>query len=146
MGKKDKHRRNSGLERSSKGLDLRTGGIQRERNLVFGLQLLDRGQGQSYAEWEEETILAKALDTMQGLCSMSLVEAINCGRLTIYDENMPPGTKYKRPNHVPDGIEWASIRVQGKVRVIGFVQDGFIFQIVFLDMDHEFYPSEKKHT
>jgi len=47
---------------------------------------------------------------------------------------------------LPEDTEWASIRIQGKERIIGFVEKGFIFQIVFLDKEHLYYPSNKKHS
>lgn len=77
---------------------------------------------------------------------MTLQQAVTSQIIKIYGANIPPKSKFFLPNHLPEDTEWASIRIQGKERIIGFVERGFIFQIVFLDKEHLFFPSKKKHT
>ncbi|MDE0471615.1 MAG: hypothetical protein OXH57_06710, partial [Ekhidna sp.] len=62
------------------------------------------------------------------------------------DSEIPKDSNFKHPKFLDNDIEWASIRIQGKERIIGFLESDFIFNIVFFDMDHNFYPSKKKNT
>lgn len=86
--------------------------------------------------------------------------------LEIYG-NFPPSnkTKFTYPSHVPADVKWGRFRLSGEVRLIGFTipdelhnrpskdgnQNSFLFDkntfyVVFLDLNHEFWISEKKHT
>ncbi len=132
--------------RKSKSLELKTQGLKKSELLVFGLKFLDRSQGQDFEDWEANVILSKALNRVSGLCSMTLQQAITSQVIKIYGIGLPVNSIFKIPNNLPDDTEWASIRIQGKERIIGFVENGFIFQVVFLDKEHLFYPSKKKHT
>ena len=132
--------------RKSKSLDVKTQGLKRSDFLVFGLKFLDRSQGQDFQDWEINEIRSKALDRISGLCSMTLQQAITSKIVKIYGTGLPINSKFKIPLNLPDDTEWASIRIQGKERIIGFIENGFIFQVVFLDKEHLFFPSNKKHT
>jgi hypothetical protein len=132
--------------RKSKSLQLKTQGLEKKEFLVFGLRNLDRSQGEKLEEWEENKLLSKALERISGLCSMTLQQAITSQIIKIYGKGIPPKSDFFLPNHLPEDTEWASIRIQGKERIIGFIERGFIFQIVFLDKEHLFYHSKKKHT
>jgi len=132
--------------RKSKSLELKTQGLKKSELLVFGLKFLDRSQGQDFEDWEANVILSKALNRVSGLCSMTLQQAITSQLIKIYGIGLPVNSRFKIPNNLPDDTEWASIRIQGKERIIGFVENGFIFQVVFLDKEHLFFPSKKKHT
>ena len=77
---------------------------------------------------------------------MTLQQAVSDQLIKMYGKGIPLKLSFYLPNHLPEDTEWASIRIQGKERIIGFVEKGFIFQIVFLDKEHLFYPSNKKHT
>lgn len=50
-----------------------------------------------------------------------------------------------RPMHVPEDAEWARIHVNGKQIIAGYVNRN-VFNVVFLDKEHKFYKTEKKHT
>jgi len=148
MGKKNRKNRQSraNLQRRKGNKDLRSGGLDRRRNLVFSLAMLDRNQGQNYEDWEEHQLLSKALNRIQGVCSMTYHEALQSEIISVYTSDMPPKTEFERPKHIPEDIIWASIRIQGQERIIGYIENGYIFQVVFLDKNHMFYPSEKKNT
>jgi hypothetical protein len=77
---------------------------------------------------------------------MTFQEAINSGLIKVYGKGIPPKSKFKLPSYINDDVEWASIRIQGKERIIGYVEQHFIFQVVFFDLDHLFYPSAKINT
>jgi len=136
----------SNFRREKKSLELIKDGTSRKQFLVFSLKNLDKTQSDSFEEWEETEILAKALNRVHGFCRMTLQEGINSGLLKIYGKGIPPKSKFKLPNHISEDVEWASIRIQGKERIIGYVEHHFIFQVVFLDLEHLFYPSHKKNT
>ena len=148
MSKND--RKNSvnskGFQRKSGQKSFRKEGLKRAKNIVFGLSYKDNNQGQNYKDWESEELLSQTISRLQALCSMTMEQAKQQQIIKEYDAEMPEGTTFERPKHIPEDIKWASIRIQGKVRVIGFIEDNFVFQIVFLDKEHEFYPSKKKHT
>lgn len=123
----------------------------RYKEICFNFQYLDKNQGQSYKEWEENKILALMLNKLEHLSKLNIMEAQK-GILTIYkDVDFPPESNFTSPEHVtnnfkfPDDAKWSSIRVQGEERVIGFIKEN-IFYIVFLDKNHDFWISKKKHT
>lgn len=84
--------------------------------------------------------------------------------LEIYN-NFPPKNKtmFTYPPHVPANAKWARFRLSGEARLIGFLIpdelhnhpsdskneycfDKNTFYVVFLDLNHKFWLSEKKHT
>lgn len=132
--------------REKKLLELKKDGTVRKQFLVFSLKDLDRSQGEKFEKWEESDILAKALNRIHGFCRMTLQEAKNTNLIKVYGKGLPPNSKFKHPHYISEDIEWASIRIQGKERIIGYIEQEFIFQVVFLDMEHLFYPSKKKNT
>lgn len=148
MGKRDKTKRRGlkALERKVGRLEQRDQGLNKPRKLVFGLSLLDNSQGQDYEDWEEYKLLSKALSRIQGICSMTVDEAKQSQLIKEYGPGIPDGSGFTKPKHIPEDTSWCSIRIQSKVRVIGFIESNYIFQIVFLDKEHEFYPSKKKNT
>ena len=134
------------FRREKKSFELKKDGTVRKPFLVFSLKDLDKTQGEKLEVWEESAILAKALNRIHGFCRMTLQEAKNTNLVKIYGKGLPPKSKFKHPNHISEDIEWASIRIQGKERIIGYIEQDFIFQVVFLDKEHLFYPSNKKNT
>ena len=132
--------------RKSKSLEIKSQGLVKSEFLVFGLKYIDRSQGEIFEDWEISVLLSKALNRISGLCNMTLKQAIYSQIIKMYGKGIPPKSNFYLPNHLPEDTEWASIRIQGQERIIGFIEKGFIFQIVFLDKEHLFYPSTKKHT
>ncbi len=71
--------------------------------------------------------------------------------------DFPEKTKLKHPKFVPQKVKWGRFRLEGAFRLAGFVVPAKIanehenldtntFYVVFLDINHKFYLSEKKHT
>lgn len=144
MSDKFKLRTGSGYNRKSRNIETRNG--QRERLIVLSLKNFDINQGQSFENWEAEGILALAMLKLRSLNEYTLSQALNKGFLTIYTKvDFPPASNFKHPKHIADGIEWCSFHVQGKPCIVGYFEDN-IFHIVFLDKNHEFWITEKKHT
>ncbi|MEZ5044908.1 MAG: hypothetical protein R2828_33730 [Saprospiraceae bacterium] len=148
MGKNDRLKKLSSkdIQRKSGHLEVKKDGLNKARKIVFSLALLDNSQGQNYEDWEEYKLLSKALSRIQSLCSMTAEEAKQQQIIKEYSKEIPVDSRFKRPNHIPEGISWISLRIQAKVRIIGFLEENYIFQIVFLDKEHQFYPSKKKNT
>ncbi|EMK3352326.1 hypothetical protein [Vibrio parahaemolyticus] len=79
--------------------------------------------------------------------------------LEIYGE-FPHHSKFDKPKSVPHQARWGTFRLEGAVRLAGFViPDEYenlkqnntdyrfctnTFYVVFLDLQHEFYPVKKK--
>ena len=144
--KRFEQRHSKNYKRGKKSLQLRKEGLKPKPFLVFSLRFLDKTQGESPEIWEDNKILSKALNKFQSLCSMTVVDATQQQILKIYGTEIPKDSTFKHPRYLDDEIEWASIRIQGKERIIGFLESGFVFHIVFFDMEHGFYPSKKKNT
>jgi hypothetical protein len=144
--KKFQPKKTSNFKRGKKTLEIKVNGLEPKKFIVFSLRFLDRSQGQSLEKWEEEQLLAKALNRIQGLCTMTVKDATQSQVLKIYGKEIPKDSNYKHPKYLDEDIEWASLRIQGKERIIGYIESDFIFNIIFLDMEHEFYPSKKKNT
>lgn len=150
MGRNRNNRFNSkrqdNFKRKRKLLEIRKDGLKKERFIVFSLRYIDRSQGQTIQKWEEENLLAKAMERFQGLNGMSARDALTTEYLKVYGPGIPSGSRFSHPKHLDEDVHWSSIRIQGRERIIGFLEEDFIFNIVFFDMKHEFYPSKKKNT
>ena len=139
MGKRTK-----ALDRKRKGLAFLSG--EKKKLIVFSLKDYDRTQGQSYKKWEEEKIMSKLMERLQAISSLTIIEAINKGILNDY-KDFPPKDKtdFKFPRYIYPSAHWAALVIGGKERVAGYLEDN-TFYIVFLDKDHRFWISPKKHT
>ncbi|MEK7432360.1 MAG: hypothetical protein AABZ74_04445 [Cyanobacteriota bacterium] len=83
------------------------------------------------------------IDKFEHLSDKNIMEAQK-GILTLYG-NFPEKSNFEYPKYISQNVNWASIGLKGKERVIGFVENN-IFYIVFLDKEHEFWLTEKKNT
>lgn len=148
MSKKNRKKRLSkaNIKRQSRNLEISKTGRSKKKYLVYGLKNMDANQGQNFENWEEDGILVTMLNRLKEVSTMTLNEAIEGQIIKIYGQGIPKGSDFEHPKHIPDDTEWASIRIQGEERIIGFIEDGFVFQVVFLDKEHKFYPSNKKNT
>ncbi|GJQ32347.1 MAG: hypothetical protein HBSAPP04_11860 [Ignavibacteriaceae bacterium] len=118
----------------------------REPLIVLSFKDLDLNQGQGFQDWEEENLLALALNRLKELNQFTVKQALAQKFVTQYTKvDFPPESDFYHPKHVPTGVEWCSMHVQGKECVIGYFEDN-IFHVVFLDKDHRFWITEKKHT
>lgn len=118
---------------------------EKDDKLAFNFRHLDEKQGNLIRDWEGKQLLGNAFSTLKSYSSMTLKEAERAN-FTIYGGFPPQGkTDFQHPIHVPPDAKWASMHVQGAVCLAGHVV-GNIFYVVFLDSDHRFWISEKKHT
>jgi hypothetical protein len=112
---------------------------------VVSLKHIDKTQGQNFEVWEAEKILSRSLEVLAGYCTDAIRRSVG-PKFTIYG-GFPPKhkTEFSHPLHVPEDAEWARIHVTGKQCIIGHIVKN-TFYIVFLDRDHKFWISTKKHT
>lgn len=117
--------------------------------IVFSFKDIDTIQvppGQTYNEWQSKELLAYMLTKFGYLCQNNIIEAQQKRMLKIYGD-FPSKTKFKKPQHIVENVKWSVIMdIKGqKGRVVGHIIDN-VFYVVFLDIDHLFYISEKKNT
>jgi len=121
--------------------------IKDENNECFlvSFKYFDNTQGETFGQWQAEAILADALEKLMYYCKSTLASQRD-DTFTIYG-NFPPGhlTEFVHPRHVPLDARWARLHITGKQCVIGHVHRN-VFYIVFLDKNHRFWKSKKKHT
>ena len=120
--------------------------VDENENFCFSLEHHDRNQGQSFAEWEKDGLLSKAMEVLKGYCKGKLISQVDGNKFTIY-EGFPPEdkTKFKFPKYITKDAHWGRIHINGKSVIVGHVVRNK-FYIVFLDKNHEFWIAEKKHT
>lgn len=126
--------------------------------LSFSFKYLDSTQGQNFSELSPEQF-AKLIEKLKWYSgeSRSHWEAERIGNkngrvLTVYDE-FPRKTEFSHPAHVPADVKWSRFRLEGDMRLIGFVIDKSdietfklnpdVFYVVFLDLYHKFYISDR---
>jgi hypothetical protein len=140
MSKGDKKKK-SGYTRDFKNLEDRN--FNKDPFIVFSLRFFDRSQGQNFKDWEDNELLAKTFTKIHEVSNLNVNEAKLKSIIKCYEKvDFPPNSKFNAPKHVPNNITWCSFHIQGKECVIGFFEDN-IFYIVFLDKNHEFWPSNK---
>jgi hypothetical protein len=134
---------------STKRKSIMAGASEKEiydQEFLLSFKHLDRIQGQRLSDWDDIGILSQAIETLWGYCGESLVSQSNNKKFTIYGDFPPKDkTDFTHPKHVPEDARWARIHITGKICVIGHVVRN-IFNVVFLDMEHRFWISEKKNT
>ena len=113
------------------------------KNFRFSFEYLDRSQGQTFADWEKEKLLVKMLETLSCYCKETII-AKQGNSFKEYGE-FPSKSGFKHPKHIDKDVNWCALHITGKVVLGGFIQ-GNTFFVVFLDKNHQFWISEKKHT
>jgi hypothetical protein len=145
-GKQNKFNERSvaSYKREVKSIDTKQG--RQEPLIVLSFKDFDRNQGQSFEDWEHEQLLALAVSKLREVCQLTVGQATARQIIKPYTKvGFPPESGFFHPKHVLPDTTWCSIHIQGKECVIGYFEDN-IFQIVFLDKDHEFWRSKKKNT
>ena len=146
MGKQDKfkERKLASYKREFKEVETKQG--RKEPLIVLSFRDFDRNQGQNFEEWEEENLLASAINRLRDVCQLTRIQATSQQIIKQYSNvDFPPNTAFEHPKHVLPDVVWCSMHVQGKECIIGYFEDN-IFHIVFLDRNHEFWISKKKNT
>jgi hypothetical protein len=155
------NRKNSRKERFLKRLPETTIMIEHvtdkfQDHLSFSFQFFDNSQeaGQDFRDWDHAQ-LYKLLDKLKEYCKNPLSHwlRMRIGRsnnhvLEIY-KNFHHKSDFSHPTHIPCDVEWARFRLEGDMRLIGFLVNKEIcerdliapniFYVVFLDENHKFY-------
>ena len=136
--------------------DSRTANVRTERKvkddlpkLSFNFKDFDFNQcppGQTLEKWQESNMLDKLLRKFIDVCACTRPEAEQKELLKVYGK-FPTKSQFKIPKHIEGEVAWGTIqRIGGqKPRLAGYIIES-VFYPVFLDKDHLFFPSEKKHT
>jgi hypothetical protein len=127
----------------SNRLQGKSGNEPEQKKLLFSFKDFDHTQGQTFLQWERESLLSVMLDKMKEYSKKTIMEAQKAG-FTIYG-SFPPKSLFKQPKYITEDAIWASMHIQGKECIAGHVVDS-VFHVVFLDKDHQFWLTAKKHT
>ncbi len=139
---KFKSRSTASYKREVKNIELRQG--RKEPLIVLSFKDFDRKQGQSFKEWEIEELLALAVSKLHEVCLLTVGQATAKQIIKPYTKvGFPPNSNFTHPRHISPDVTWCSMHIQGKECVIGYFEDN-IFNVVFLDKEHEFWVCEKK--
>ncbi|OAI16739.1 MULTISPECIES: hypothetical protein [Methylomonas] len=118
--------------------------------LTFSFKDLDETQPEDEPQtlilWKNESLLISFLKRLTELSKLTRAEAENQQQLKVYGD-FPPNSDFFCPKHVNQKVAWAVIKAVGgqKGVVAGYIVES-TFYIVFLDKNHRFWISEKKHT
>lgn len=144
MAKQSKRDKTKQYERKFKSLEDKS--PIREPKIVFSLSKLDGNQGQTFDDWEKNGLLSQAMNRIRNLCDLTVSEAKRMEVVTCYNKvPFPTKSNFKHPRHIPNDITWCSFHIKGKECLIGYFEEN-IFNIVFLDKNHEFWITTKKNT
>jgi hypothetical protein len=101
---------------------------------------LDKSQGDSFYNWEQQGMLARAMDVLSDYCKSPLNQQFS-DKFTCYGAYPSAKSGYKCPSYVPEDANWARIHVTGTQVLAGHIVDN-VFYVVFLDPDHSFYKTD----
>ena len=110
--------------------------------MVFSFSHFCRDQGSSFKQWEKEGVLKNALEKIAAYSKKRISD--EDGTYTIYGD-FPPKSGFTHPSYIPEDARWARIHVNGKHIIAGHVIKN-VFYVVFLDSEHKFWVTRKKHT
>lgn len=125
--------------------------VQNRELITFSFKYFDQSQPMKAPEtislWQENGLLRPFFTRLVEISSLTRDEALTQKQIKIYgDFPSNEKTEFTHPKHVDENVAWAVIEgIGGKPRVAGFVSEN-TFYIVFLDSEHKFWISEKKHT
>ncbi len=123
----------------------------------FGYFDYGKKSGQNFKQWKHSPLI-KLLERLQEYGKEPLCYWEKEGNLTIYGD-FPKHSEFKRPQQVPHEALWGRFRLGSTMRLCGFVIpnkfdtikhsktgkifDSNTFYVVFLDNEHQFYPSKR---
>ena len=90
-----------------------------------------------------ESLKTKIFDKLYEYSKLKIPECFS-SKFKEYD-SFPKNSNFKHPKHIPEDAIWCSMHIQGKECLI-FHRVKTVFHLVFIDLKHEFYITNKKHT
>jgi hypothetical protein len=115
----------------------------KRQSIHFSWEKLDVNQGQSIKEWEDNGLLSTFCERMRQIGVYTSQQVLAEQMIKQYTKvGFPPDSNFKEPKHVSPTM-WAVIHLtpNSKEVVAGFIEDS-IFYIVFLDKEHDFWPTD----
>ena len=116
-------------------------------NFKLSFQYLDTTQkfGSTFKDWQNDGLLSKAMETLQGYCCSPLRQSIDGDKFTIYEKYPSKDkTDFLYPQNVPEDAQWARIHVNGKSVIVGHVVNVTFF--VFFRVKSEHFYLTKRQT
>lgn len=135
MSNKSKRYERKRGKRDAVGLKIRT--------ITFSWVKLDINQGQSIDAWEKEGLLSVFCQMMRQIGQYNSTQVYANQMIKQYTKvGFPPDSEFEEPKHVSPAY-WAVIHIKPKSKevVAGYIEDE-IFYIVFLDKEHQFWPTK----
>lgn len=135
MSNKSKRYERKRGKRDAVGLKIRT--------ITFSWVKLDINQGQSIDTWEKEGLLSVFCQMMRQIGQYNSTQVYANQMIKQYTKvGFPPDSEFEEPKHVSPAY-WAVIHIKPKSKevVVGYIEDE-IFYIVFLDKEHQFWPTK----
>lgn len=131
----------------------------------FNFSYFDASQpaGQDFADWTHEQLcklLVKLKEYGKLPLQYWLTQRCGAGGLKVLEiyGGFPSRSDFTKPKHVPTDVRWARFRLEGDMRLCGFLIpddldgtkskndghtfDGNAFYVVFLDNSHAFYKTK----
>lgn len=115
----------------------------KKRTITFSWIKFDSNQGQSTSNWEKEGLLSQLIERMRQIGMYETPQVLSNQIIKQYTKvGFPPESKFKKPQHVSP-VYWAVIHItpNSKEVVVGYIEED-VFYIVFLDKEHDFWPSK----
>jgi len=121
--------------------------VKKQRNITFSFSKHIKGEGQTIEEWAKLGLLEILIIRIKYLGQHTSLTVRQEKLIKEYHKvSFPPESEFKEPKHII-GVTWAVMHItnNSKEVVAGFIEDD-VFYIIFLDKDHEFWPSNLKNT
>jgi hypothetical protein len=119
----------------------------KQRNITFSFSKHIHTQGQTLENWDNEGLLIKLITQIKFVGQYTALQARQNNYVKEYTKvEFPPDSEFKEPKHIT-GIVWAVMHIttNSKEVIAGYIEDD-VFQIIFLDKEHKFWPSTLKNT
>lgn len=137
-----------GKPRKSKNYKRQIGNLPdrgpKKRVINFNLSKIVPDQGQSLKDWEDEGLLLQFNERMKVVGGLTREEALHQKIIKEYSSKtgFPENSKFTKPSYLsPD--RWAVMHLtnNSKEVVVGYIEND-IFYVVFLDQEHNFWPTD----
>jgi hypothetical protein len=101
---------------------------------------------EDFKSWDKENLLLNLLNRIKDITCLDIEEAKRQNIIKVYP-SFPPNnkTQYKVPSYLNEQLQWCVAHIQGKEVIAGHIIEN-TFYVVFLDKEHHFWISDKKHT
>ncbi|MBI1837232.1 MAG: hypothetical protein HYR91_08215 [Flavobacteriia bacterium] len=119
----------------------------KQRKITFSLSKHIPNQGQTIEDWDQSGLLSSLYNRLKFVGQFTPVEVRQQKHIKEYTKvDFPPNSKFKKPAHIID-VTWAVMHItpNSKEVVVGYIEED-VFYLIFLDKNHEFWPSTLKNT